>query len=50
MVNKGEREERGKDKLGAWDLQIHITVYKLDKQNESIEWPRELYSISYDNL
>ena len=25
---------KGWDKLGVWDLQIHTTVYKIDKQQE----------------
>ena len=29
MVTKGER---GRDKLGVWDQQIHTTIYKIDKQ------------------
>ena len=30
MVTKGENE--GRDKLGAWDWQVHTTIYKIDKQ------------------
>ena len=31
MVTKEERGWR-RDKLGVWDWQIQITVYKIDKQ------------------
>ena len=31
MASKGERLE-GRDKLGVWYEQIHITIYKIDKQ------------------
>ena len=30
MVTRGERW--GRDKLGVWDYQIQITMYKIDKQ------------------
>ena len=32
MVTK--EEGGGRDELGVWDLQIHTTVYKIDKQQE----------------
>ena len=28
MVSKG----KGEDKLGAWDQQIHATIYKINEQ------------------
>ena len=31
MVSKGEGK---RNKLGVWDLEIHITVYKTEKQQE----------------
>ena len=30
MVTKGEKQ--GEDKLGIWDQQIHITIYKIHEQ------------------
>ena len=27
-------KQRGRDKLGAWDWQIHTTLYKTDKQQD----------------
>ena len=30
MATKGEGGER--NKLGVWDLQMHTTIYKIDKQ------------------
>ena len=27
-----QREKRGRDKLGVWDWQIQITIYKIDKE------------------
>ena len=30
MVTKEERQ--GRDKLGGWNEQIHITIYKIDNQ------------------
>ena len=38
------------DKLGVWDLQIHTTVYKIDKQQRFTVQHRELYSISCNNI
>ena len=31
VVTKGEREG-GRGKIGVWDKEIQITVYKIDKQ------------------
>ena len=45
-------KERGKDKLGVWDSQIHstiYTIYKTEKQQGFTVKPRELYSVSCDN-
>ena len=33
MVTKGER--RGRDKLGVWDQQIHMTIYKINNKDLS---------------
>ena len=27
-----QRGEKGRDKFGVWDYQVHITMYKIDKQ------------------
>ena len=42
--------EGGGDNLGVWDLQIHTTVYKIDKQQGFTVQHRELYSISCNNI
>jgi len=42
-------KERGKDKLGVWDSQIHSTIYKTEKQQGFTVKHRELYSVSCDN-
>ena len=47
MVAKGEK---GGDKLGIWDQQIHTTIYKIDKQQGPTVQHNELYSISCNNL
>ena len=38
------------DKLGDWAWHIHITIYKIGKQEGSTVWHRELYSISCNKL
>ena len=38
----------GKDKLGVWDQQIYITIYKLHKQQGPTAQHRELCLISYN--
>ena len=48
MVTKGERGWG--DKLGGWDLHIHITIYEIDNQKGPSVQHRELYSIVYNNL
>ena len=42
MVTKGERGG-GRDKLGVWDQQIQIIIYKVDKQQGPTVQHRELY-------
>ena len=27
-----QRGEKARDKFGVWDYQVHITMYKIDKQ------------------
>ena len=48
MVIKGESGV--KDKLGVWDKDIHITIYKRDKQQGPTLQHRELYSKPCNNL
>ena len=48
MVTKGGK--KGRDKLEAWDLYIHISEYKIDKQHGPIVWHRELYLTSCNTL
>ena len=43
-------KERGRDKLGGWDEQIHTTIYKIDNQQGHTVQHRELYSIFCNNL
>ena len=45
MTALGER-----DKLGIWNEQIHITIFKIDKQPGPTIQHRELYSIPCNNL
>ena len=47
-IVEGER----RDQLGVLDKQIYITIYRIDKPQESTVEYRELfiYSISYNNL
>ena len=45
MTALGER-----DKLGIWNEQIHITIFKIDKQQGPTIQHRELYSMSYHKL
>ena len=40
----------GGDKLGVWDQQVQITVYKIDKQQGPTVQHGELYSISRNNI
>ena len=40
----------GRDKLGIWNEQIHITIFKTDKQQGPTVQHRELYSIHCNNL
>ena len=44
-VTKGERRW-DRDKLGVWNQQIQITMYKIDKQQSPTVQHRELYLIS----
>ena len=46
---RGQREGGGRDKFGVWDLYIHTTIYKIDKQQRPTVQHRELYSVSYNN-
>ena len=48
MVTTGEC--RGRDKFGVWDKQIHITIYKIDKQQCLTALYREIYLVSCNNL
>ena len=45
MAAKSKR----RDNLGAWDQQIHATKYKINKQERSTVYHRELYSVSSNN-
>ena len=45
MTALGER-----DKLGIWNEQIHITIFKTDQQQGPTIQHRELYSIPCNNL
>ena len=45
---KGKSGRR--DKLEVWDLQMHTTIYKIDKQQGFTLQHRELYLISYNKL
>ena len=48
MVTKGETERRGiNQELG---INIHTTIYKIDKQQGPTVKHRELYSVFCDNL
>ena len=40
-----QRVKWGRDKLGVWDQQIQITIYRTDKQQGPTVQHRELYSI-----
>ena len=46
QVTKGER----RDKLGAWDLHIYITIYKVNNQQGPTVQHREFYSVFNNNL
>ena len=40
----------GEDKLGVWDQQIQITIYKTDKQQGPTVYYKEIYSIPSNKL
>ena len=45
-----QRGKGDKDKLGVWDQQIQITIYKTDEQQNPTVYHRALYSISCKKL